>query len=535
MVTEDLKQQVQTSFKLWGLSVRLDACKYLVGLLEPVDPEQRQGWVERILTQLQEGATLQSTLVDKDTLARAVRDCSNQESGVSTLQALEVISAFDVPRLSYSVERKKYLEDSVQGRDPPSLLAHPDSKSGLFLDRFSLLHQRTARHDLFQARSGQGLGLGPNNQQDKGKRFQLKAVEFLLGTTNRLEDVIVLGMLTQLQPGTYSLEDPSGTVTLDLTQTKFHTGLYTESCFVLAEGWYDDNVFHILALGFPPAESSLTTRAYFGNLNFFGGSLEVSCKANPGLAELESANPDAMFVFLSDVWLDSPQVQDRLRRLFAGYSAMPPTAFVLCGNFLSNPGEQGYVSKLREHLKLLGEMIAEHQELANNSEFLLVPGPADPGSPKILPRPPLPPSLTSELTRLVPKVRLLSNPARVRYCSQEMVILREDILTKLCRNTIYFPETGDIADHFAKTITSQGHLTPLPLHTCPVYWEHDRALSLYPLPDLVVTADKFEAFSGENMGCKVINPSSFAKNEFSFKTYIPASRTVEDSQVPDED
>ena len=50
-------------------------------------------------------------------------------------------------------------------------------------------------------------------------------------------------------------------VRVDLSETKFHTGLYTENCFVLAEGWYDDNVFHVLALGFPPAETSDTTRS----------------------------------------------------------------------------------------------------------------------------------------------------------------------------------------------------------------------------------------------------------------------------------
>ena len=49
------------------------------------------------------------------------------------------------------------------------------------------------------------------------------------------------------------------------------------------------------------------------------------------------------------------------------------------------PGEPGYVSKLRKRLNLLGKMIDEHQELANNSDFLLVLGLADPNSPKILP------------------------------------------------------------------------------------------------------------------------------------------------------
>ena len=62
-------------------------------------------------------------------------------------------------------------------------------------------------------------------------------MEFLLGTVNKLSDVIVLGMLTQVTHGKYSLEDPTGAVTLDLAETKFHTGLYTESCFVLVEGW----------------------------------------------------------------------------------------------------------------------------------------------------------------------------------------------------------------------------------------------------------------------------------------------------------
>ena len=53
----------------------------------------------------------------------------------------------------------------------------------------------------------------------------------------------------QITYGTWHLEDPSGAVELDLSQTKFHTGLYAENCFVLAEGWYDDQVLHVLALG----------------------------------------------------------------------------------------------------------------------------------------------------------------------------------------------------------------------------------------------------------------------------------------------
>ena len=200
-----------------------------------------------------------------------------------------------------------------------------------------------------------------------------------------------------------SSEDPSGVVKLNMTEAKFHTGLFTENCFVLAEGWYEDNEFHILALGFPPAESSETTRAYFGNVNFFGGPGETSVKNNQALAEIEANNPDAMLCFLSDVWLDQVSVMDHLRKLFQGFNSLPPAVFVFCGNFLSAVGESDYASKLRDHLRLLGEMILQFDRIASESTFLFVPGPADPGSPNIFPRPPIPSHLTQDITKMVQK------------------------------------------------------------------------------------------------------------------------------------
>lgn len=59
---------------------------------------------------------------------------------------------------------------------------------------------------------------------------------------------------------------------------------------------------------------------------------------------------------------------------------------------------------------------------------------------------------------------------------------------------------------FAKTLISQGHLCPLPLHVCPVYWPYDNGLRLYPLPDLVVCADKFDPFHTTAADCTVMNP-----------------------------
>ena len=65
-----------------------------------------------------------------------MKECTNQESGHTNVEMLNVISAYDVPRLTFNVERKKYLPDSFANRPEPKLLADAESKSLLFLDRW---------------------------------------------------------------------------------------------------------------------------------------------------------------------------------------------------------------------------------------------------------------------------------------------------------------------------------------------------------------------------------------------------------------
>ena len=76
----DLKNQISTSFKLSGLTVRLEASKYLVGLLTPVSSEDRQSWIDKIIDKVQAG-NLKSNVIDKDILSEAVKECPNQEAG----------------------------------------------------------------------------------------------------------------------------------------------------------------------------------------------------------------------------------------------------------------------------------------------------------------------------------------------------------------------------------------------------------------------------------------------------------------------
>ncbi|XP_038066807.1 DNA polymerase epsilon subunit 2-like [Patiria miniata] len=519
-----IKSNVNSAFKMNGLSLRSDAIKYLVEALGSVaDIQEREQCLERIIETVQK-QPLTSSLVSMEILKAAIDECNEGEEQENE-RAFAVIDAFTVPRFTYNQDRKKFLKNN----SVPCLHAGAQAKADLFLERYTLLQQRTARHSLF---TPPVPGTATDNN---ARKFQLKPVEFLLGSTAKLGEIIVLGMLTQLKEGKFFLEDPTGAVQLDLSKAQFHTGLFTENCFVLAEGWYEDQVFHITAFGFPPSEPAEATRAYFGSLNFFGGPSPTCAKSSEKLLTIEKDNEEAMFVFVSDIWLDQLRVREKLNTLFTGYSEMPPTCFVFCGNFTSKPYGSNHVKTLRESLQALSDMLQEYPTLLQRSRFIFVPGPQDPGPAAILPRPPIPDVITEEFCRRVPSAIFTTNPCRMQYCTQEIVVFREDIVMKMCRNCIRFPDnSAEIPNHFVKTVVCQSHLCPLPLHASPIYWAYDNAMRLYPLPDLVVFGDKYDPFTINNANCKCTNTGSFSKSGFGFKVYYPQTKEIEDSKIEDE-
>uniref|UniRef100_A0A4W6EPI5 DNA polymerase epsilon subunit n=1 Tax=Lates calcarifer TaxID=8187 RepID=A0A4W6EPI5_LATCA len=505
-VARKIKTKVSAGFKMRGLILRPEASRYLVEVLESVSPSDLDDVLERVLDAV-EKQPLSSSMIELSVVESAVQDCS-QSCDETIDNVFNIIGAFDVPRYIYSVERKKFVPISMTRHPTPSLCGMAKDKAELFRERYTILQQRTHRHELF---TPPAIGTAVEEGQNK---FQLKTIEALLGSTAKLGEVIVLGMITQLKEGKFYLEDPSGTVQLDMS--KFHNGLYTESCFVLAEGWYEDSVFHVNGFGFPPTEPSLATRAYYGNLNFFGGPSTTSVKASAKLKQLEEENEDAMFVIVSDVWLDSVEVMEKLNIMFSGYAAMPPTCFILCGNFSSAPYGKTQIKSLKESLKALADAICAYPSIHSSSRFVFVPGPEDPGPGTILPRPPLADHITEEFRQRVPFSVFTTNPCRIQYCSQEIVIIREDLVNKMCQELC-----------FVKTILSQGHLTPLPLYVSPVFWAYDYSLRVYPVPDVIVFADKYDPFSITNTDCLCVNPGSFPRSGFTFKVYYPSNRTVE--------
>ena len=172
-----------------------------------------------------------------------------------------------------------------------------------------------------------------------------------------------------------------------------------------------------------------------------------------------------------------------------------------------------------------------------NSRFVFVPGPNDPGSANLLPRPDLPKFFTQKMRDRVPSATFASNPCRIRFFTQEIVIFREEILHKMRRHAV-MPLAGDdttqVTEHLVKTLCGQAHLCPLPLAARPLYWSHDHALRLYPLPDVLILADRTEQYQWRYEDTAVLNPGTFA-SDFSFVVYRPATRETEFSRIDDDD
>ncbi|XP_076749484.1 DNA polymerase epsilon subunit 2 [Xylocopa sonorina] len=517
MADEKLIKTVRSTFSLYGLVLSRKLSVSLAKELLNVEQNEREVWLTKIVEQVI-AQNLSDPHVTVENLKLAIEECIRPNTLKDTETVLNVINVFHVPKIKYDLSKNRFILESV------TLEFYGDAqyKSTIFKDRYELLWYKTMRHELF---------IPPKLGEKKQNWIELVPIEHLL-SENKKGSVYVMGLLAQLVEGQYYLEDPGGSIKVDLRRAKFQDGLVMEASIVIASGDFRDGVLHVNDIGFPPAESSNNARVDFGNANTFGGTHDISLKFSEKLKAHEEGNKDGMIVFVSEMWLDDEIVLRKFKVMLEGYSEYPPIAFVLCGHFLSSPTNISSAQKLKEGFKSLANIITQYPEIKENSKFIFVPASDDIGAPKILPRLPLPRHLTEDFKKNVPGAIFATNPCRIQYCTKEIVVLREDILTKMCRNTIHLPQHGNIYDHYAKSIICQSHLTPLSLSVVPIYWKYNHTLQLHPMPDLIVAADKFEAYETTYSDCRVINPGYFPKNDHSFKVYVPALDLIEHCAIP---
>ncbi|XP_011498563.1 PREDICTED: DNA polymerase epsilon subunit 2 [Ceratosolen solmsi marchali] len=526
-----LTKLIHTTFNIYGLKITRKLSVVVAKHLQNNTDLNPEIWLTKIIEQIL-GQNLPGANVDLDNIKLALKECFKPESTLKeTESVLNVIDIFTVPKVVYDTNKKKY---TIQRMDN-NLFSEAVDKSFVFKERLDLLWYRTQRHASFApAKFG----------KTESNKLQLVPIEFLLSQA-KTKDVCIMGLLSQITEGQYYLEDYTGSIKIDLKDAFFSSSLIMEGSIVLAKGRYVEGILQVDNIDFPPPDSVENSRVNFGDSNTFGGSHPTSLKLSEKLKAYEEANKDNFIIVISEFWVDSEIVLSKFKVLLSGFSESPPTAIVLCGHFLSFSMTVTSVKKLKEGFKRLAAIIAEFPVIQKNTSLILVPGPYDLSAPNILPRAPLPKYVLEDLLKILPNTYLATNPCRLQYCTKEIVIFRENMLSKLCRNTLHYPKKEEdeasenrgekIYEAFAKSIIRQSHLTPLLFSMIPVYWKHDQALHLYPTPDLIIVADDFQPYATSYANCKVINPGPFSKSNFAFKCYNPADNIVEDCEIPADD
>lgn len=153
--------------------------------------------MEKVLAQ-----NLDNPHINVETLKLAIEECIRPDTLKCTETVINVIDLFNAPKIKYDLSKRKFVLETIR----PDIYTEAQYKTEIFKNRYELLWYRTLKHDLFSP---------PKLGQKKEDWIELVPIEHLL-SENKTGNICVMGLLTQLTEGQYYLEDPGGTIKIDL-------------------------------------------------------------------------------------------------------------------------------------------------------------------------------------------------------------------------------------------------------------------------------------------------------------------------------
>ncbi|KAG9305068.1 hypothetical protein G9A89_007708 [Geosiphon pyriformis] len=426
----------------------------------------------------------------------AENDETNSDFDIDYYNFFNIIGAQDTPRMEYSQINQNFLCIGKARK----VIGEEDYRPKLFKARYELLLQRILRHSLFTC----------SWNVKTSQRYKLSFIKDLRG--KKREPHLLFGMLT-LTCDKYYLEDSEDKIELNISNATIPNRILVPNCFLVVQGFFndEDEIFEASYLAHPPVEKRAVTRNAFRNIDFLGCTkiFENEFILQPYVEKCHHM----MFLVFSDVYLNQDQTFEKLDTIFSAYSKKDviPFAVILIGNFWSeqvNGEDEDYA----DGFSSLGDLIAMYPKLAIHTNFVFVPGPRDPYLRGVFPHFPIPDIYTSGLRKRVKRAFFTTNPCRLQFLTQEIVIYRNDIMEKFHRNLLLECRTDEKQyqpDEVIKTLIAQGHLSPFPLSVCPIHWEFDHTLRLYPLPHTLILADRGPQFQFTYEDCLTFNPGSF--------------------------
>ncbi|KAF9055458.1 DNA polymerase epsilon, subunit B [Hymenopellis radicata] len=522
---DDRQRTIIKVFRKYSNSLGPDALDFIEQILDEngISDEDIEISLETLAKEYnkQDDATMKVT-VD---ILRRVYESFQEQDNPDEFQAetidpdshLYVIDAFEMPLWHWSVERGTFERFNGQ----MTISGSPESRVLAVRDRLHVIKQCVLRNEHF----------APSTlpSRDRDKLVTLKSTKQLLGRAG--ERFLILGMLTHSKEGKVCIEDADGVVELDFSKLDAPgDGLFTEGCLALVEGEYtEEATLEIIAIGQPPCEPRSTARSIYGHIDFLGKGATSLLEDAQFSVRIRDELSELHFFFLSDVWLDHPQTIPGLQKMFDNCieNSFIPKVITLCGNFTSRSiahGNSRDIQRYQENFDALADLIASYPTITRTTHFIFVPGPLDITGNSVLPRRPLLSTFVSRLKAKVPKAHFATNPCRIKFFNQEIVVFREDLMSKMLRNIVGV-KPNVRSDDLKRFVN---HLTPLTNGVQPTLSDFDHSLRLYPLPTAIVLADKYDRYKITYTGCHVFNPGTFVGGSYTFSTYKPSEINSEE-------
>ena len=562
-------------------------------------------------------------LVNENGMEQIETDATEEEDGneneLDWKDYFKIINASDQQKFTYDVHKFQFvfkpsfrkanlLDHANQFQQAYKTFKLPDvnSKSSIFSTRYYMIRDRIMRNESFQnddtfnplsSMISMQNSLQNNTSSNLVSHMSLTLIKNLLGRDGK--NFLLLGLLRKNSKGNWSLEDPSGHIEIDISQAFPTNGLYyVPGCIVLSEGIYFSatNTFHVTSMVHPPGERREVTLDAIGNIDLLGihgasnpnyiSKLDTDLKIRLHYLEKELID-HRMVVLGGDIFLDDINTISALRKLFTKLDEDPPTVIILYGSFSSVPVHASmstknvnYSSQYKNGFDTLATLLSQFHSITQGSTFLFIPGVNDPwssmatlGSSGIWPQKPIPNHFINRMNRVCKHIIWGSNPTRIAYLAQEIVIMRDDLADRLKRNNVVFPtvelaKKEELAIHqeherhqqlddndipienltidksklpariqesrkIVKTILDQGHLSPFTSSIRPLVWDLDHTLTLYPIPSTLIICDPTAPqYDITYNGCKSINPGKFIlKRRARYIEYRPSLKKATQEEL----
>lgn len=564
--------------KQYGLTLHASAVAFIHSTLEShgllQDPTQWNEAIQWLAKGLNNSSTEGPSIVTRAALEKVyqqllLEDTAQEVQGETQDGRIDMIDpdkyfhpldVFKMPKIIFD-ERRKIFEKLPESKKP-SILAPPQAKPGYLAERLQIIRNVIMRNENFLP------PLASGSARDRDAFMKLTSTANLLGRQG--QRFLLFGMLCTSSDGRYALEDTDGMVGLDLEDAIPGEGIFTEGSMILVEGEYTaEERIRAFAIGHPPSESRETAKMLCGGVDFNGlGS--ITTQEEKALRIHEQNHASLSFVFISELHLDDEKTLQNFGAMLQGYvdADFLPFCFVLCGSFVSNQRSatastasagKSIIERYQDAFIALGDLLVKFPSIMNRSHFVFVPSHEDPFGTTTLPRKPLPKIITEKFIQRIVRanggnvssarrIHFVSNPSRLVYFGQEIVVFRDDLLQRLLGHTVRLKgdesitaarddataaaNVVDLKKFLVSTVLDQAHLCPLPGWARPILWEFDHTLRLYPMPSALVLADKFQRYELTYEGCHVFNPSSFREGNFCWTTYYPANGKAERSEIP---